>query len=123
MFVPSRIKKMSSLPNFSLKGGLNYLVRHVKRVVACDKYLLDPNVVVLDVIHDTDKRLMQAALDAICGEKNKVNNVRSLNRKSETKIKGKNKINTESFKRMYIKFDHPFDANIIIEGGLDDIKN
>jgi len=98
--------------------SLEYLIRVIERVVLSEKYILDRNLLVLDVKPEADKLKIGMALEGI--SENKVLKVTSSVRKPTERNFKRSKGSTSEYKRMCIRLDSPFDITILSGGSEDE---
>jgi ribosomal protein L23 len=124
MHVPLSIRSLRFNKNEKASGeknkikSLEYLIHVIKRVVVSEKYILDRNLLVLDVKPDAEKMKISMAIEGI--SENKVLKVTSSIRRSSTRNFKRSKGSTSEYKRMCLRLDSPFDISILSGGSQDE---
>lgn len=95
--------------------GLEYLLHSIERVVVSEKYILERDLLVLDVRPETDKLKMKLALESVSNG-NKVRRIRSSNRKPTLRVFRGKRGSTSASKRMYVLFSGPFNFDDLTGG-------
>lgn len=118
MFVPRSIRLMRHKPvrqeesDHNTLNSLMYINSVIKKVIVSEKYLMQPNLFVLEVDASADKIKLARALNSISID-NPVKKINSLVYKPTNKIFRGKRGKTSYTKRMCITFTKPFDINLI----------
>lgn len=98
-----------------IEKSLEYLIRVIERILVSEKYVLDAHMLALDVRPEADKLLIKTALEAVANG-NWIRKITSSNRKSVSRTFKGSIGSTSAYKRMYIRFNSPFDPSILTGG-------
>ena len=113
MWAPVSVRRarfMSEKPN-STVAGLKYLFRNLRRIVVSDKYIMERNVLVLDVVKDSSKRFLERAMSSI-DPTNKVLKINTLVRKATSRVFRGTSGTIGAYKRVYIRFEKEIDPKV-----------
>ena len=120
MFTPISVKRMrfdakqrDSSKESYIAVSLEYLLENIISIPDTEKYIMNRNVLVLNVKHDTEKLKTRLAFAGISPD-NPILKLNSSNRKPITKVIRGKKGTISGHKRMYLTFSKPFDRSILL---------